>query len=66
MSARERLTEALRNPGLVGCSKEEAAELIDAVLQEHTAEVFAPIWEMAVDYMRNNPSLLRPPDEPTA
>jgi hypothetical protein len=34
MSARDRLTETLRNPGLVGLREEEAAELIDAFAHE--------------------------------
>lgn len=34
MSARERLTETLRNPGLVGLDGDEAAELIDAFAHE--------------------------------
>lgn len=65
MSARERLAETLKSPGLVGLSEEEADELIDALLQEHTARLFAPIWEMAVDYTRNHPGLVRPGEELT-
>lgn len=61
MSARERLAEALMNPGLVGLNDEEAAELIDAVLQEHTAEVF----ETLVNYLRSSPILARSGEEPT-
>lgn len=34
MSARDRLTEALKNPGLVGLCEEEAAELVDAYAHE--------------------------------
>jgi hypothetical protein len=34
MSARERLTDALKNPGLVGLRDEEAAELIDGFAHE--------------------------------
>lgn len=34
MSARERLAETLRNPGLVGLDEEEAAELIDGFAHE--------------------------------
>jgi hypothetical protein len=65
MNARERLAETLRNPGLVGLDKEEADELIDDLLREHTAEVFAPIWTMAVEYVRDHPSPVRPDEEPT-
>lgn len=61
MNARERLTQTLKNPGLVGLNDEEAAELIDAVLQEHTAEVF----ETFVNYLRSSPILVRPGEEPT-
>jgi hypothetical protein len=62
MSAREQLAETLKSPGLVGLSEDEANELIDALLQEHTARLFAPIWEMAVEYIRNHPA---PGEEPT-
>lgn len=62
MNARERLAQTLKNPGLVGLSDEEAAELIDAVLQEHTAEVF----ETLVNYLRSSPILVRPGGESTA
>lgn len=34
MSARKRLTEALKNPGLVGLDEEEAAELVNAFAHE--------------------------------
>lgn len=34
MSARDRLAEALKNPGLVGYDEEGAAELIDAFAHE--------------------------------
>lgn len=34
MSARERLAETLRNPGLVGLRDDEAAELLDAFAHE--------------------------------
>lgn len=38
MTARERLSEALGNPGLVGHAEEEAAELIDAFAHELAEE----------------------------
>lgn len=34
MSERERLTETLRSPGLVGLDEDEAAELVDAYAHE--------------------------------
>lgn len=34
MSARDRLTEALRNPGLVGLDEEDAGEFVDAFAHE--------------------------------
>ncbi len=39
MSARDRLTEALRNPGLVGLDEEEAAELLDAFAHELAEQI---------------------------
>lgn len=61
MSARDRLAEALQNPGLVGYDEEGAAELIDAFAHElakkirkQTArgnlirEEFADPWEMGL------------------
>jgi len=39
MSARDRLTEQLRNPGLVGLDEEEAVELIDAFAHELAGEI---------------------------
>lgn len=65
MSARERLAEALKNPGLVGLDQEETDELIDALLREHTQQLILPIWTMAVDYLRNQASPVRPDKEPT-
>jgi hypothetical protein len=63
MSARERLTETLRNPGLVGLDKEEADELIDALLREHTEEMVVPIWTAAVECLRNQQGPVRPDEE---
>lgn len=41
MTARERLTETLRNPGLVGLDEEETAELIDAFAHELAEQIRA-------------------------
>ena len=46
MSARDRLAETLRNPGLVGLDEDEAAELIDAYAHELAEE--QRMW--ALDY----------------
>jgi hypothetical protein len=64
-TARERLTWHLQNPGLVGLDKEEADELIDALLSERAAELVVPIFEAAIDCVRNQPSLVRPDEERT-
>jgi hypothetical protein len=39
MSARERLTETLRNPGLVGLDEDEAAGLLDAYAHELAEQI---------------------------
>lgn len=39
MSARERLVEALKNPGLVGFDEEGAAELIDSFAHELAEQI---------------------------
>jgi len=41
VSARERLAETLRNPGLVGLREDEAAELIDAFAHELAEQQWA-------------------------
>jgi hypothetical protein len=61
MSARDRLTEALMNPGLVGLRREEADELIDGFAHELAEKIrkqtargnlirveFADPWEMGL------------------
>lgn len=60
MNAREQLSDALQNPGLVGYSKEEADELIEALLQEHTAKVIPEVFEAAVKLVQDNPGLRHP------
>lgn len=73
MNAREKLVDALQNPGLVGYSKEEADELVDALLQEHATPLISETFRTAVELVRDNPSLLlpasagpvRPDEEPT-
>jgi hypothetical protein len=79
MSARERLAETLRNPGLVGLREDEAAELLDAYAHElaeqqraYAREVGVPLEDGdivsagdVIDLIDPSAGPVRPDEEPT-